>query len=180
MSADHGKDIAVADIANKPLYMVYDNLPLDLAIIGFMDSVASFTVDPSLNWRIPVAGLSAIYLSALMAAKKHGFSSLTDERHPYDLLLFGSTDARRNINARGIYQHTLRSEPGSQLLYVGPHAHADRIRWNLEHPHNIINNIKAKAYRLTMPGLDFSTRVYTHDQQTDQWVKTHSYPIAVC
>lgn len=87
-------------------------------------------------------------------------------------------DARRIFTAKGIEQEMKRRKSGSKGVYIGPPAHVNRIKWNLEHPNEPVTKAKSCLYRL-LSGLPFSTRIYRHSDRYDSWELVSNTPISI-
>jgi hypothetical protein len=139
MCRDKGKEIAVADIANTPQYMLYDFgyklLPLINQLVG-----------------IPVAlvGLVQEFTST-------GHKSPTPTA--VEKVIPAADEARRLLTAVAIMQEVERWDVGARLLYIAPPAHSSRVEKYISEGLGVSETVKLQLYKL-MIGLEKSLRVY--------------------
>lgn len=138
------KAVYVADIANKPDYMLlrtfYDYAP------GIVLGATQGGV---------VAPLAYGFGSTLV---QEGVMT-TNKRNAFEKLMLGGEDARRVFLARGIDTITKFLGPEDKektLVVVYPQAHIDRVCHYLDQS----NSIKEKVYKVLFPTMDFKVRKY--------------------
>lgn len=167
LAAKHKKNIAVADIANNLPFLVHYVVSMTWPMPAVLATLA--TKEPS---YLPVLILEDLGLL-------NNWLSLTAAQSEYpntlEKFLLNMDDARRVLTTRALAQ-TAKEQPGSNLLYISPHVHVNRIREYLKHPESLSYRIKSRAYSL-LPGLDKTTRVYRYDPKEDIWDKISSTPI---
>lgn len=173
--------IAVADIANKPLYEAYHlatRYPTFVA--GVIDVIKG--IKDSDQRMLVLRGLVRIGYSLAQYYQENSGTGMFDPSKIsiFDRYSFDLEDARRIFSARGIEQEAARrstfDRPGTDKLgYIGSFAHTLRIKYHLLHPKDPIFMAKAQIYSL-LPGLDRSIRIF--EPSGDSWRKTANIPIA--
>lgn len=151
---DLGKNVAVADIANKPLYEAYH--------LGAFPAVGAAAValmrGGGLIGRTGVTAAQAYITSVTyQAASRGGTYAVQPTR--IERFTPGANDARRVLTARGIAQTAQDYTPGSSFLYISAPAHIARVKAMLEQPTSAMDSAKAALYK-SFVGLDRSTRIY--------------------
>lgn len=160
--------VAVADIANKPLYELYQ-----MGIYPAIGTVAVMSAyrGDALGKIGFAASQTFIGSSAYQAALQKGKYALepgTLERYTPD-----ATDARRALTARAIMQ-TAREMPDASFAYIGAPAHIARIKTALTEPTTVPESAKALVYK-SLIGLDRSTRIY--EPTENGWELVSNIPI---
>lgn len=174
--------IAVADIANKPLYEAYYGAmkygPLASGAIDIIKAVK----DPSQRIRAlrGIVRIAYTFMQAYQESFQNGIFN-NQRLSVFDRFLINLEDGRRIFTARALQQEAERrsrnDKPWSDdLAYIGPRAHTLRIKHHLLNPKDPSANIRAQIY-YALPGLDFSIRVYEPDNNS--WRQTANIPIAV-
>ncbi len=165
LAVRYKKDVAITDIANKPLYELY-NFSLRM---WFGPCILGSSLILSSHY--------ALYLSSFLAlAACYTFTGtyLNESNYPskYESLFIDLNNARRLITAKALIQSAQES-PDSETLYIAPHAHNRRIKQYIENHEGLSVRLKTKAYSL-LPGLDKKTRVYRHSTDDNAWKKISS------
>ena len=161
--------VAIADIANKPLYEAYH---LGIYPIIGAAAVASAYHGGALGKGGFLAGqtfISAAVYQSMLQKGKYGMEPGFVEQLTPD-----ATDARRVLTARGIAQTSQNMPPDSSLLYIAAPAHIVRVKTLLTEPKTVVDSAKALVYK-QLAGLDRTTRIYTPNQ--DGWELASSTPI---
>lgn len=160
LAARYRKDVAVADMANKAIYVVYHAGFMFASLIPALAATAN-------EWTKPLVlplSFAALFLTKYALDTTEFERPDTSEKYILNMI-----DARRVSTAESLIRAT-QEQPDSTLLYIATHAHVKRVRNYLEHPENLSNRIKSKVYSL-LPGLDKETRVYRHNPEGDKWTK---------
>ena len=161
--------IAVADIANRPLYELYQ---MGLYPAVGAAAVASARYGGAFGKAGFVAGQTFLGSIAYQSARqkgKHGIQPGLLERFTPD-----ATDARRALTARGIEQTAQTLPPNASLLYIAAPAHVSRVKAMLTKDKTIPDSAKAVAYK-GLVGLDRSTRIYSPTE--NGWELSANHPI---
>lgn len=159
MAHEQRKDIAVADIANKPLYEAW--LLGMLPAVGAAAIVAARSQTP-LGFAAFAAGEAYVASLTYQAARRKGTYAVEPNR--IERYTPNANDARRALTARGIAQ-TAREYPlGSSFLYISAPAHIARVKMMLEEPVTAADSAKAVLYK-NLAGLDRSTRIYSPHEE---------------
>lgn len=163
------KPVAVADIANRPLFEIYQ--------MGLYPSLGATAV--ACARRGGIAGMAGTILSeayiaggvyqALRNVGVHSPTTSTIERYTPN-----ATDARRTLTARAIAQTAQALPPDTSLAYIAAPAHVNRVKAMLTKPKTAADSAKAVAYKHLI-GLDRSIRIY---KPTDNgWERVANEPI---
>jgi len=149
-----GRPVAVADIANRPLYEAYH---FGLYPVIGAAAVASARLGTSLGKAGFIAGEAFITSVAYQSSQRKGTYSVV----PNSLEHFtpSANDARRALTARGIAQTSQTLPPDTSLAYIAAPAHVNRVKAMLTEPKTVADSAKAVAYK-RLVGLDRSTRIY--------------------
>jgi|GEM_PF-886765 len=161
--------IAVADIANKPLYELYQ---MGLCPAVGAVAVASARYGGAFGKAGFVACQTFLCSIAYQSARqkgKHGIQPGLLERFTPD-----ATDARRALTARGIEQTAQTLPSNASLLYIAAPAHVSRVKAMLTKDKTIPDSAKAVAYK-GLVGLDRSTRIYSPTE--NGWELSANHPI---
>ena len=164
-----GKPVAVADIANRPLYEMYN-----FGLYPFLGAaaVASARQQTAFGKIGFIAGEAYLIGVAYQAAKKKGTYGV--QPSVLEDLTPTANDARRALTARGIAQTAQALPPDTSLAYIAAPAHINRVKAALTTEKTISDSIKAVAYK-RLAGLDRSTRIYKPVQ--NGWELATSIPI---
>lgn len=166
---DKNVDMAVADIANKPLFQAYN--------MGTIPALGAAAVGVSYrdNWlgRL-VFESSQLYIASMthQAFRKTGTFGV--EPSKVERFTPSATDARRVLTARGIDQMTNELPEDATVLYIAAPAHTSRVKMMLEQPKTMPDSAKALFYK-NLVGLDRSVRVYSPID--DGWELRSATPI---
>lgn len=164
-----GKPIAVADIANRPLYEVYH---FGLYPLIGAAAIASARLGAPLGKAGFIAGEAYVTSVAYQASQRRGTYSVVP--NTLERLTPGANDARRALTARGIAQTAQALPPNASLAYIAAPAHVNRVKAMLTNTKTIPDSAKAIAYK-GLVGLDRSTRIY---KPTDSgWEQIANTPI---
>lgn len=149
-----GKPVAVADIANRPLYEAYH---FGLYPVIGAAAVASARLGTPLGKVGFIAGEAYVTSVAYQSSQRKGIYSVV----PNSLEHFtpSANDARRALTARGITQTAQTLPPDTSLAYIAAPAHVNRVKAILTEPKTVADSAKAVAYKHLI-GLDRSTRIY--------------------
>lgn len=149
-----GRPVAVADIANRPLYEAYH---FGLYPVIGAAAVASARLGTPLGKAGFIAGEAFITSVAYQSSQRKGTYSVV----PNSLEHFtpSANDARRALTARGIAQTSQTLPPDTSLAYIAAPAHVNRVKAMLTEPKTVADSAKAVAYK-RLVGLDRSTRIY--------------------
>jgi len=163
------KSIAVADIANRPLFEIYQ--------MGLYPSLGAMAVACARQGGI--AGMAGVVLSeayiaggayqALRNVGVHSPTPSTIERYTPN-----ATDARRALTARAIAQTAQALPSDTSLAYIAAPAHINRIKAMLTEQKTVADSAKAVIYK-HLVGLDISTRLYIPTE--DGWELVSNTPI---
>jgi len=164
-----GKPVAVADIANRPLYEMY-NFGL-YPLLGAA-AVASARQQNALGKIGFIAGEAYLLGVAYQAAKKRGTYGV--QPGFLEHLTPTANDARRALTARGIAQTAQALPPNTSLAYIAAPAHINRVKAALTAEKTISDSVKAAAYK-RLAGLDRTTRIYM--PTNGGWELSSSTPI---
>lgn len=165
----HNTPVAVADIANKPLYELYQ-MGLYPAIGAA--AVASARYGGAIGKAGFIAGQTFLGSIAYQSARQTGKYGIQPSR--IERFIPDATDARRALTARGIEQTAQTLPPNASLLYIAAPAHTSRVKAMLTELKTIPDSAKAVAYR-GLVGLDRTTRIYVPVE--DGWELESSTPI---
>lgn len=167
-----GKDIAVADIANRPSYEITHLLSRYLPYLGVLGSAALATRTGTAGLLGDIGLAVNAPAAALMTGNSHQEMSKTGIFNPdriprLDRFIPDWEQARRLILAKGVEQVTTEYRPTGkqgevtpQIILLYPQAHGIRMADILENPHPFMDKAQAAAYRLLGPTMDFSVRTY--------------------
>lgn len=161
--------VAIADIANQPLYEAY-HLGIYPAIGAA--AVACVHYGGALGTTGFIAGqayIGAAAYQAIMQKGKYGLEPGLQEQLTPDAL-----DARRVLTARGIEQTAQTLPPNASLAYIAAPAHVNRVKAMLTKPKTMPDSAKALVYK-GLVGLDRSTRIYKPTE--DGWELASNEPI---
>jgi hypothetical protein len=164
-----GKAIAVADIANRPLYEAYH--------FGLYPLIGAAAVASAQQRGIAgkvglIAGEAYIAGVTYQASRKKGTYGVRPGL--IERLTPGANDARRALTARGIAQTAQTLSPDASLLYIAAPAHVNRVKAALTEPTTIPESAKALVYK-NLVGLDRSTRIY--EPTENGWKLISNVPI---
>ncbi len=171
LTAQHSKEIAVADIANKLAFSIYDG---PIRLVTGLTVFAAGSVYASLDTGILGSGVATlgiaffvthVWLGGLKLAEL-GIASL--QMGGYEKFILDITDARRVETARGIEEEAIKTKEESNILYIAPHAHVSRVKWYLENRNNPLVKAKRILY-FCLPGLDHFTRSYRFSTEAQVW-----------
>lgn len=164
-----GKPIAVADIANRPLYEVYH---FGLYPLIGAAAIASARLGTPLGKAGFIVGEAYVTSVAYQASQRKGTYSVVP--NTLERLTPGANDARRALTARGIAQTAQALPPNASLAYIAAPAHVNRVKAMLTNTKTTPDSVKAVAYK-GLVGLDRSTRIY---KPTDSgWEQIANTPI---
>lgn len=150
-----GKEVAVADLANKPLYEVY-HLGISPAVGAV--ALACAKRKDLLGLAGFLAGESYIGVQCYQAAYHKGTYGVNQSR--IERYVPNANDARHVLTARAITQVAQDYPPGSSLLYIASPAHTARMESMLKQPPTTSDSLRAALYKCFI-GLDRTTRIYT-------------------
>lgn len=168
--AESGKTVVVADIANKPSYLV-TNAALTQSPTLLASVLYPFT-QSSLITGVAIAG-SMTWLGVKNYVMAHGKGVHNPNKIlQYEDLIPDFEQARRLRVAQALTQITdgqlielpVTDDPRIVALY--PRAHGMRIADKLVHPRAGRNKVQAIAYSALAPWLETSVRVYTESTST--------------
>ena len=171
LSIANGSDIAVADIANRPLYSAYyaaERLALPAALAGMIQVGAPRPLD------VALLGFIA-YMGILVVAEAGGRFIFHPRPQKMDGIFFDPADARRVYTAKALLQ-TAETHPDKNILYIAPAAHTKRVKRYMENPNSRSFRFRDRLYR-SMVGLNRSIRYFRFDQDQSTWQKIASEPI---
>ena len=151
---EKGKVIAVADIANRPLYEAYH---FGLYPLLGAAAVASAQQGGAIGRAGFIAGEAYVASVAYQASRKKGTYGV--QPGVLEQLTPGANDARRVLTARGITQTAQTLPSDASLLYIAAPAHVNRVKAALTEPTTIPESAKALVYK-NLVGLNRSTRIY--------------------
>ena len=163
------KPVAIADIANRPLYEAYH---LGLAPLIGTAAVASAQLGGVLGKVGFIAGETYVTSVAYQSSQRKGTYAV--KPNLLERVTPGANDARRVLTARGIAQTAYTLPPDASLLYIAAPAHVNRVKAMLTEPKTIPDSAKAIAYKHLI-GLDRTTRIYT--PADEGWELATSIPI---
>lgn len=169
MAHNKGVEVAVADIANKPLYQAYNMgvLPaIGAAAIGSQRRGGFFGTFGFTMGEAYIASMT------YQAAYKKGTFDVEPSR--MERFMPSANDARRALTARGIDQLANELSKDATVLYIAAPAHTSRVKMMLEQPRTAVDSAKAALYK-NMAGLDRSLRVYSPAEEG--WVLRSATPI---
>ncbi|MDN5274512.1 MAG: hypothetical protein JWP06_413 [Candidatus Saccharibacteria bacterium] len=155
MAHKQGKNVAVADIANKPLYEAWH-----LGVFPAVGATALAGARSQTPLGIAAFAAGEAYVASLtyQAARKKGTYSVEPGR--MERYTPNANDARRALTARGISQTAKEYPPDSSFLYISAPAHIARVKSMLEQPLTIADSAKVTLYK-KFAGLDRTTRIYS-------------------
>ncbi|HBB43906.1 MAG TPA: hypothetical protein DIU47_01430 [Candidatus Pacebacteria bacterium] len=171
LATKYGREIAVSDIANGPMYSIYHGG------LRFALSPLLISVDPG-KFGSFLAFCSMLNGVGMNIQEVLRIGAFDLERKKFEKFIIDMEDARRLLIAKGIRQEAERRNEGSQLSYIAPRTHVSRVKWYLEHPDDIVSNTKAKVYSLAI-GLPRSTRIYKNSKKFHSWQLVSDTPIKV-
>lgn len=163
------KPVAVADIANRPLYEAYH---FGLYPLIGAAAVASIQQGGTLGKIGFAAGETYVASVAYQSSQKKGTYGV--KPGTLERLTPGANDARRVLTARGIEQTAQALPSNASLLYIAAPAHVNRVKAMLTEPKTIPDSAKAVIYK-GLVGLDRSTRIYKPTE--DGWEQVANNPI---
>lgn len=163
------KPVAVADIANRPLYEAYH---FGLYPLIGATAVASIQQGGTLGKIGFAAGETYVASVAYQSSQKKGTYGV--KPGTLERLTPGANDARRVLTARGIEQTAQTLPSNASLLYIAAPAHVNRVKAMLTEPKTIPDSAKAVIYK-GLVGLDRSTRIYKPTE--DGWEQVANNPI---
>lgn len=166
---EKGKQIAVADIANRPLYEAYH---FGLYPLIGAAAVASAQQGGALGKAGFIAGEAYVASVAYQSSQRKGTYAV--QPGGLEHLTPGANDARRVLTARGIEQTAQTLPPDASLLYIAAPAHVNRVKTMLTEPKTIPDSAKAVAYK-SFIGLNRSTRIYKPTE--NGWELSANHPI---
>lgn len=171
LAIKHDKEIGVSDIANGPKYGLYQG-----GLRGIPGPLLMGASTSGIGSLLGACGLA--YGNAMSIQELLNVGVFDLERKKFEKFIIDMEDARRLLTAKGIQQEAERRIQGSQLTYISPRAHVSRVKWYLEHPTDVITNIKGKVYSLAV-GLPKSTRIYKNSEMFHSWQLVSDIPIKV-
>ena len=160
------KPIAVADIANQPLYMEY----------RFGQRVGTAV----LSWMAYGISMDSIFLAPFIANLTWG-QSITkqfdkeigifnkDKVSNVERLITDMEQARRLYLAKGLEQIAEEYGRGEQIVALYPKAHGIRVADILTNPKPGADKVRRILYKTIAPGLDYSVRNWDYDKQQEKW-----------
>lgn len=157
-----GKDVYVADIANKPAYQALR------AGWGYTPGATAAIALSHIDSPLALAG-SAVGGGILSAIVQETISRVTPNKNKLENIIPTPEDARRVFIARGIREVTRRlndhpeTNKNGTLLVVYPEAHINRILDYLDN-----GSRKERLYKSALPGLDYHIRRYSVAKEPDQ------------
>lgn len=166
---DKGKPVAVADIANRPLYEAYH---FGLYPLIGAAAVASSQLGGTLGKAGFIAGEAYVTSVAYQSSQKKGTYGVKPNR--LERITPGANDARRVLTARGIAQTAQTLPADASLAYIAAPAHINRVKVMLTEPKTVADSAKALAYKHLI-GLNRSTRIY--EPSNDSWKQVADNPI---
>ena len=154
LAHEKGKPIAVADLANRPLFEAYH---FGLYPLIGAAAVASIQQGGTLGKIGFIAGEAYVASVAYQSSQKKGTYGV--KPGTLERLTPGANDARRVLTARGIEQTAQTLPSNASLLCIAAPAHVNRVKAMLTEPKTIPDSAKAVVYK-GLAGLDRSTRIY--------------------
>ncbi|MBI4999301.1 hypothetical protein HZB97_00835 [Candidatus Gottesmanbacteria bacterium] len=136
----HKKQVAVADIANKPLYALYE----------FGASVAV----------IPTGSFGIIYNTLMLPQYLLSQGIFSPKPSQIEKFFPHAANARRLFTARGITQEAERLREGSKLVYIGSPINSHRVAKYIRDGPSIFDKTQNMIYKAFIHGLDRSARIY--------------------
>jgi hypothetical protein len=166
---EKGKRIAVADIANRPLFEAYH---FGLYPLIGAAAVACAQRGDTLGKAGFIAGEAYVTSVAYQSSQKKGTYAV--KPGGIERLTPGANDARRVLTARGIEQTAQTLPRDASLLYIAAPAHVNRVKTMLTKPKTMPDSAKAVAYK-SLIGLNRSTRIY--EPTENGWELSANHPI---
>ena len=166
-----GADLAVADIANRPLYSAY-NLGSRLTH-ALVTTEAMFLPLPTPFQVLAIVAFA--HMAILNLSEASGRFIFHPTAQKFDGAFFDTADARRLFTAKALLQ-IAEAQPERNILYIAPAAHTKRVKRYMEDPDSFPFRLRDKLYRI-MAGLDRNIRYYRYNSDQDLWQKIASEPI---
>jgi hypothetical protein len=168
MAHEQSQDVAVADIANKPLYEVYH--------LGVFPAVGAAAIagarrGDALGWATFLAGETYVAAQVHQTIRKKGTYAVKPSR--IERYMPNANDARHVLTARAIAQTVQQYPPQSSFLYIAAPAHTARIKSMLEEPPTAVDSAKYALYKRAV-GLDKDTRIYRPTDDGWEQLPTHN------